>query len=66
MSTVMVQRTRTFPTGSYASEKIMLGYEASISEGTEPQTELRRGLALLDIMLEAEVARFKKNGANHQ
>jgi hypothetical protein len=59
-----VQRTRIFPTGSYSSEKIRLGYEMPLSDIAELPSELRKGLALLDILLDAEVSRFKKNGDN--
>jgi len=55
---IIVHRSRTIPTGSYASEKILVGYEQDLAPLNDLPTELRKGLALLDIILTAEMARI--------
>jgi hypothetical protein len=57
---IIVHRSRTIPTGSYASEKILVGYEQDLAPVNDLPTELRKGLALLDVILAAEMARIMK------
>jgi hypothetical protein len=57
---IIVHRSRTVPTGSYASEKILVGYEQDLAALNDLPTELRKGLALLDVILTAEMARIMK------
>lgn len=57
---IIVHRSRTIPTGSYASEKILVGYEQDLAALNDLPTELRKGLALLDVILTAEMARIMK------
>jgi len=57
---IIVHRQRTIPTGSYASEKILVGYEQDLAPLNDLPTELRKGLALLDVILAAEMTRIMK------
>lgn len=61
---IIVHRSRTIPTGNYASEKILVGYEQDLTAVMDLPAELRKGIALLDVILTAETQRIIKAKAD--